>query len=220
MREAVQNVRRKIERFADLARRAAPPISDDIRGHGRAMFAVTAIDFLDHAFAPIAARQIEVDVGPAFAALVQETLEDEMIRDRIDRSYTEAETNGAVCGAPPALDHDVIFPAEIDDVPDDQEITGKTELADETKLELELLLDFFRDRFVGLLGAKEDDGAKEGIHRVTIRHRIIGKMVADVLKRKLEPLGKTQSVREGFGSIAKEPLHLGRALEMALGIFR
>ena len=78
MREAVENVRRKIERFADLARGAAAAIGDDVRGHGRAVFAVTPVNFLDDAFAPIAARQIEIDVRPAFAAFAQETFEDEI----------------------------------------------------------------------------------------------------------------------------------------------
>ena len=78
MRETIENVRRKIERLADLARGAASAISDDVRGHGRAVFAVTPVNFLDHALAPIAARQIEIDVGPAFAAFAQETLEDEI----------------------------------------------------------------------------------------------------------------------------------------------
>ena len=68
MRKTVENVRRKIERLADLARRAPSAIGDHVRGHGRAMFAVTPINFLDHAFAPIAARQIEIDIRPAFAA--------------------------------------------------------------------------------------------------------------------------------------------------------
>ena len=78
MRETVENVRRKIERFADLARGASAAISDDVGGHGRAVFAVTPINFLDDAFAPIAARQIEIDVRPAFAAFAEETFEDEI----------------------------------------------------------------------------------------------------------------------------------------------
>ena len=126
VRKAVENIRRKIERFADLARRASAAISDDVRGHGRAVFAVTPVNFLDHTLAPVAARQIEIDVGPAFAAFAQETLEDEMIADRIDRRDAEAITDRAVRGAAAALHHDVVFAAEIDDVPDDQKITGET----------------------------------------------------------------------------------------------
>ena len=49
------------------------------------MFAVTPINFLNNAFPPITAREIEIDVGPAFAVLIQETLEDEMVAHRINR---------------------------------------------------------------------------------------------------------------------------------------
>ncbi len=75
-REAVENIWRKVEHLADLARRAAAAIRDDVRRHGRAVFAVTAINFLDHALAPVAAGQIKIDVRPALPALAQETLED------------------------------------------------------------------------------------------------------------------------------------------------
>ena len=125
MRKAIENARRKIQRFADFARGAAAAIGNHVRGHGRAMFAVTPINFLDDALAPIAARQIEIDVGPAFAAFVQKTFENEMIAHRIDRRDAEAITNRAVRRAAAALHHDVVFAAEIDDVPNDQKISGK-----------------------------------------------------------------------------------------------
>ena len=138
MREAIENVRRKIQRFADFARGAAAAISDHVRGHGRAVFAVTPVNFLDDALAPVAARQIEIDVGPAFPAFAQETFENEMIADRIDRRDAEAITNRAVRRAAASLHHDVVLPAEIDDVPDDQKITGKPELLNQGQLFFQL----------------------------------------------------------------------------------
>src|SRR5262249_33778482 len=116
MGESVENVRRKMERLTDLPGRASSAIGNDICRHGRAVLAVTAINFLDHAFTPVAARQIEIDVGPAFASFTQKTFEDEMIAHRIDRSDAKAKTNHTVRRAPPALDHDLVFAAEIDDV--------------------------------------------------------------------------------------------------------
>src|SRR4051812_6843798 len=111
MRETVEDVRRKVERFPNLAGGAFAAIADDVRGHGGPVFPVTPIDFLDHALAPIAARQVEIDVGPAFAAFAQEPLEDEIVADRIDGGDAEAITDRAVRRAPPALNHDVVFPA-------------------------------------------------------------------------------------------------------------
>ena len=89
------------------------------------MPAVAPVNFLDHALAPIAAGQIEINIGPAFPALAEKTLEDQMIAHRIDRGDAETITNRAVGRAPPSLHHDVVLPAEIDDVPDDQEVAGK-----------------------------------------------------------------------------------------------
>src|SRR5262249_21684865 len=147
--------------------------------HGRAVLAVTAINFLDHALTPVAARQIEIDVGPAFASFTQKTFEDEMIAHRIDRSDAKAKTNHTVRRAPPALDHDLVFAAEIDDVPDNQKIAGETEFVDQAELELELLLDLFRDRFIALLSSEQHDRAQEGIHRVSGWDRVVGKVVTD-----------------------------------------
>src|SRR5437660_12445887 len=96
MRKAIENARRKIQRFADLACGAAPAITDHVRSHGCTVFAVASINFLDHGFAPVAARKIEIDIRPAFAAFVQETLEHQIITDRIDRRDAEAIADYAV----------------------------------------------------------------------------------------------------------------------------
>src|SRR5206468_7427009 len=62
------------ERFAHLAGRAPAAIRDDVRGHGRAQPAVTLVDVLDHLLTPIAARQVEIDVGPLTALLGEKAL--------------------------------------------------------------------------------------------------------------------------------------------------
>src|SRR5256885_4388250 len=166
--EAVENVRRKIQRLADLARGAPAAISDDVRGHGGAMFAVTPIHFLDYALAPIAARQIEIDVRPAFPAFAQEAFEDEIVAHRIDRRDAETITNRAVRCAPTALHHDVVFAAEIDDVPDDQKIAGEPEARDETELFFEFPFHRGADGAVTLLRAEKGDRAEERIHVVAL----------------------------------------------------
>src|SRR5207253_11132646 len=60
MREAIENARRKIERFANLACGAAPAITDHVRSHGRAMFSVAPINFLNDRFTAVAAWKIEI----------------------------------------------------------------------------------------------------------------------------------------------------------------
>ena len=82
--KALQHILAEIERLADFAHGAAAAIGDDVGGHGRAVPAVAAEDFLDDLLAPVAAGQIEIDVGPALAAFAQETLE-EKFAARSDR---------------------------------------------------------------------------------------------------------------------------------------
>src|SRR5262249_31675147 len=125
------------------------------------MFPIAAINFLNHRFAAIATRKIEIDVRPAFAALVQKTFEDEMILHRINRSDPEAITDRAVGGAAPALDHDVVFAAEINDVPNDQEISGEAQLRYERQFFLDLAFHFCADRGITLLCAEPHDGAQK-----------------------------------------------------------
>ncbi len=135
------------------------------------MFAVTPVNFLDHAFAPIAAGQIEIDIRPAFPAFAEETLEDQMVAHRIDRRDSQAITDRAVRRAAAALHHDVVFPAEINDVPDDQKIAGEPEPLDQAQLLLELPLHGRADGRVTLLRAKERDRAQKRIHVVPIGNR-------------------------------------------------
>src|SRR6266699_1858877 len=98
MGEAIQNRWRKIERLADFARGAPPTIGNHICRHGGAVFSITAINFLNQTFSPITAWKIEIDIGPAFAALVKKALENQIAAHRIDRCDPKAITNGAVGG--------------------------------------------------------------------------------------------------------------------------
>ena len=161
VRKPVDNARRKIKRLADLTRGAAPTIRDHICGHGCAVFAVAAINFLDDCFPPLAAGKIKVNIWPAFAALVEKPFKYEMIFHRINRRDPEAITNGAIGGAAAALDHDVVFTAEIDDVPNDQEITGETEFRYQREFFLDLTLHFWTNRGITLLRTEPNDDAQK-----------------------------------------------------------
>ena len=138
LREPIDLRRLEAERLPHLARRAAAAIGDDVGGHRRAEPAVLLVDVLDDPLAPIAARQIEIDVGPLAALLRQEALEQQIHPDRIDRRDAEAVADGAVGRRAAPLHEDVVLPAEVDDVPDDQEVAGELELLDEIELARDL----------------------------------------------------------------------------------
>ena len=88
-RQAVERLRLEAQRFAHLARGGAPAIGDDVGGHGRAQFAVPFVDVLDDALAPVARRQVQVDVGPLAALFGKETLEEQLHSYGIDRRDSE-----------------------------------------------------------------------------------------------------------------------------------
>src|SRR6266404_7556116 len=182
VRKTIENAWRKIECLADLTGRAASAITDHVRGHGGTVFAVTSINFLDDAFPTGAAGKIEIDIGPAFAALIQEPFENQIVAYRIDRRDPKTITNRAVRRTAAALHHDVVLAAEIHNVPDNQKIAGKPELADKRKFFFELTSHFRADRGVTLLSAEPDDRPQKRIHAVAFRHREIGKFIAEIFQ--------------------------------------
>src|SRR5438046_7186996 len=100
-----------------------------------------------------------------------------MIFHRIDRRNPEAITNRAVRGAAPALDHDVVFATEIDDVPDDQKIAGKPDLGNQYKFFFELVLHLAADRTVTLLLDKSVISAQALIYGDTHGYRALHNVV-------------------------------------------
>ena len=63
------------QRLTDVARGATTAIRDHIGGHRRPQAAIFLVHVLNDALAAVAARQIEVDVGPLAALLGEEALE-------------------------------------------------------------------------------------------------------------------------------------------------
>ena len=143
LRQPIDLRRLERQRLAHFARGAAAAIGDHVGGHGdprpgAAVGAVLLVHVLDHPLAAIAARQIEIDVRPLAALLREEPLEQQIHADRIDRGDPEAVADGAVGGRAAPLHEDVVLPAVIDDVPDDQEVAGEIELLDQIELALDL----------------------------------------------------------------------------------
>src|SRR5205085_10124421 len=95
---------------------------------------VATIDVLDHALTSIAARQIEVDVRPLAARLGEKPLEEQVHLHRIHRGDAERIADRAVGGRAPTLHEHVVAATELDDVPDDEEIAGEVEPADDLEL--------------------------------------------------------------------------------------
>ncbi len=81
LREPVEHLGIEAQHLADLARRRAPAIGDDVGGHGRAALAVALVDVLDGALALLARRQVEIDVRPLAAFFGEKALEQQVHAD-------------------------------------------------------------------------------------------------------------------------------------------
>ena len=154
LRETIDLARVDAERLPHFARRARAAIGDDVGRHRGAEPAVFLVNVLNHPLAAIAARQIEVDVGPLAAFLQKETLEQQIHADGIDGGDAQAVADGAVGRRAAALHEDVVVPAEIHDVPDDQEIAGEIETLDEIELARNLRAGAIVIRTIALAGAE------------------------------------------------------------------
>ena len=176
-------------RALPTSRRAPAPVGDDVGRHGRAQAPVALVDVLDDPLAPVAARQVEVDVGPLAALFGQKALEEQLHPHRIDGRDPERVAHGAVGGRAPPLHEDVVAAAVFDQVPDDQEVARQVEAADE----LDLALDLFsralaeRPRAVARRRACLAEGAEEADRRLARRQRVVGEAIAQVLEREAEP---------------------------------
>ena len=143
--QPLDEVGRQAQHLADLARGEPAAVGDHVGGHGGAEAPVALVDVLDHPLAAVAAGQVEVDVRPLAALLGEEALEEQLHAHRIHGGDAERVADGAVRRRAPPLHEDALDAAELDDVPDDEEIAGEVELADELQLARDLLPRLLRE---------------------------------------------------------------------------
>ena len=175
---------------------------------------------LNHLLAAIAARQIEIDVGPFAALFRKKALEQQIHADRIDSRDPEAVADGAVGGRSAPLHEDVVMAAEIDDVPDDEEVAGEIETLDEIELTRNLRAGPIVIRPIALPRAQVGQLAEKRAVGLARRHRIVGKAIAEIGHRVVEPLAERLGRGEPRGQIAKQPRHFFGRLQITLGIAR
>ena len=94
--QTIESFTIKAKRLANLARRRAPAIGDDIGRHRRAKFSVALINVLNSALALIAAGKIEIDVGPLAPLLRQKAFEEQPHTNRVHSSDAQRIADRAV----------------------------------------------------------------------------------------------------------------------------
>ena len=220
LREAIDVHLVELERLSHFAGGTSAAIGDDVGGHRCPVRAVLLVDVLDHPLAPIAARQIQIDVGPLTALLGEEALEEQLHADRIHGRDAQAVADGAIGRRATPLHQDVLLPAEVHDVPDDEEVAGELELLDEIQLAGDLGARAIVVGAIAMARPQLGDLPEKGDLGLTRRHGIAGKPVAEILHRELQAIRQIQRGVQGVGQVGEEPCHLDGRLEIALGIER
>ena len=143
---------REPQRVADLADGRPRPVRHEVADHPRVLGSVAPVDVLDDLLATLA-REVDVDVRVGCPALVDEPLEQEVVRDRFDPTDPERVRDDRARGASPALGRDPPLLRVLHQVPADQEELGEPGPLDDPELVGEAVHDGRGQRVVAPLGA-------------------------------------------------------------------
>ena len=225
---AVHQGTREAQGVAHLAHRRARPVRHDVADHARVLRAVALVDVADHLLA--AGRgEVDVDIGISGPALVEESLEQEVVPDRVDAGDPQDVGHDRVAGAASALGGDPTRLGEPHEIGTDEEELGQAGPLDDVELVRELAAHARRDGVVlrprALLAAPRQVAE----WRLTLRHCEAGEPVllepqVDRAAR-AEFLGGPQALgprpahcRIGLGFGRREGRQLGRRLQVVLGV--
>src|SRR5665213_1597675 len=218
-RQSPQRFLIEAEGFTNLSRSRLTAIGNDIRRHGRSQFTVSLVDVLDGLLSLVFGREIEVDVRPLAPALAQEPLKEQFHPYRVDSRYFERIADGRVRRTAAALNQDVVFLAETNDVPDDQEVSGKAEPRNQIEFVIDLLLRSLQKGAVILRPipahhAFGDSLSKKAVHRLAVRNRVARKFIAKVIELESQTRREFKRFRHRSRYIAEQSRHFSPRAQM------
>src|SRR5665213_3464651 len=186
-RQPAQRFLIEAEGFTNLSRRRFAAIGNDVRRHSGSEFTVSLIDVLDGLLTLVFGRKIEVDVRPLAPALTQKPLKEQFHPYRVDSRYFERIADGRVRRTAAALNQDVVFLAETNNVPNDQEVSGKAEPCNQSEFVIDLFLRSLQKgavilRPVAAHHAFGDSLSEKAVHRLDVRNRVMWKLIAKIIE--------------------------------------
>ena len=202
----------------------ATGVADGRTGHHRAerddlgdpVSAVLVGHVVDHAVATVDG-EVDVDVGHRLPTRVEETLEQELVADRVDVGDAEAVGDErSRCGAAAGADADPASPRERDEVRHDQEVVREAHLPDRLQLERETVAQLGRLAPVALheAGVAEPGEILERI--APVRSREPRQQDPAELHAHVAALGDLERARHRLGEMRERGLHLLGGLEVEL----
>ena len=212
------HILRQAQRLTDLAHRAARAVADDGGRQAGAVTAVFLVNVLDHLLAALV-LEVDVDVGRLVALGRDEALEQQIDAVGIDGGDAEAIADRRIGGRAAALAEDAARPREADDVVDGKKVGRVAELGDQFELARHQPAHAFGEAIgVAPGGALPAQAFELGLWRAPTGHHFVGVVVAQFLEAEGGLGGDLAAPFQGLGVVGKEPRHLGRRLEVALGV--
>ena len=201
------------ECLAHFTRCRAAAIGDDVGGHRRAERTVEFIHVLNDLLALFAGGQVEVDVGPLAAVLVEKPLKEQLHPDWINGSDFECIADSRVgCRAAPLYKNSESLAVE-NEVPDNKEVSGEAELGNQFELVPNLPTGLVEQASLGSRAVAFADAFlytlfEEAVHRFAVWNRIVRKLIAEIIECEVEPFAHDAGVGDGFWNVAEERAHL------------
>ena len=162
--------------------------------------------------------EIDVDVGRALVILVQETLEEQVVRDRVDTGDTEQVGDDRVRGAAASLPGDAMLPGEFHDVPGDQEELREPRLLDDVELALQPCGDRTRHRVVLALHRLLTEPVQHGERRLPFGYGVARESHIAEVERHLARSRDARCIVERLGKIGKQRAKLRLAMKAVLAV--
>ncbi len=182
---------------------------------GDVVLAVLAPDVGDDLLAT-SVLEVDVDVGHRHPVGVEESLERELIEDRVDRGDAQGVGHDRTGRRPPAGRLDPLLAGERDEVRDDQEVAGVAHRQDDAELVVEAGLELRRDGPVATLEAALALRAEPALHGVAVRDREVRDAQLAERERDVGHLGDPAGVPDGVEVVGEERRHLVRGLDVEL----
>jgi hypothetical protein len=101
------------------------------------------------------------------------------------------------------LHQDAFLAAEVDDVPDDQEVAREIELLDQRQLLLDLAPGAVVVRTIAAARAFVGPPRQERVHRLAGRNRVERELVSQIGEREVEARGDAQRVGDSLRQIGE-----------------
>ena len=216
--KSVDQSGRKVQDFTDFSNGTASTISNDIGCHRGTVFSIAVINLLDHAFASVATGQVQIDIRPAGMSFTEKAFKEQFTFNGIHRGNPQAVTDRTIRRTATTLDHHSAFSTEIDDVPNDQKVTGESKFFDDAQFMVQLFANLRRNTAIAIARTEEGYLAQKRIHAFSHRYFVAGKFIAEILQRKIELVRQAAGVQESFRIIPKKGSKVFSGFEVTLGI--